>query len=85
MTDKSAPFALLQFPVRRARPPAWSEVADDTALLLELASQLGQRDALALAAIVRRAAEISETEGEEVALAVLDQIEDILKGRVSNA
>jgi hypothetical protein len=85
MTDKSAPFALLQFPVRRARPPVRTEIADDTALLLELASQLGPRDALALAAIVRRAAEISETEGEEVALAVLDQIEDILKGRVSNA
>jgi hypothetical protein len=53
--------------------------------LLEMAHQLGPQDRIALANIIRRANEICESDGEEVALAVLDQIHGILKGRSSDA
>ena len=56
--------------------------ADD---LMEMVAMLSPRDVVALAAIVRRTAEISETEGEEVAIAVLDQIQAILSGRKLDA
>lgn len=56
-----------------------------TADLLTLASQLSPRDLAALAGIVRRAAEISESDGEETAIAVLDQIQGILDGREFDA
>lgn len=54
---------------------------DQTADLLSLAAQLSPRDLAALAGIVRRAAEISERDGEDTAIAVLDQIQSILEGR----
>lgn len=53
--------------------------------LLELAGQLGPRDRLALSHIIRRAAAICETDGEEVALAVIEQIQAILDGRLADA
>ena len=49
--------------------------------LMSLVARLGQRDLAAVLAIVRRASEISETDGEDVAIAVLDQIHGILEGR----
>ncbi len=48
---------------------------------MDMVALLSARDLTALAAIVRRAAEISETEGEDVAIAMIDQIQDILVGR----
>lgn len=53
--------------------------------LMEMVAQLSRRDLAALTAIVRRTAEISETEGEEVAIAVIDQIQGILVGRKLDA
>jgi len=58
-----------------------SELEMQTADLMEMAALLGPRDISALVAIVKRAADISETQGEEMAIAVLDQIDGILKGR----
>ena len=58
-----------------------SELDLQTADLMEMVALLGPRDVSALAAIVRRAAEISENQGEDMALAVLDQIYGILRGR----
>jgi hypothetical protein len=60
-------------------------LAPDAELLLALASQLGPRDLAALSQIVRRTAEICEADGEEVALAVLDQIEAIVRNRPTDA
>jgi hypothetical protein len=57
----------------------------DTAELLRMASLLGPRDRAALSHIIRRAREIYETDGEETALAVLDQIEAILTDRLPDA
>ena len=57
----------------------------ETALFLQLVEQLSVADASALAVIVRRAAEISDEDGEAVALAVLDQIEAILNGEAPHA
>jgi hypothetical protein len=66
-------------------PARMSELDLQTADLMEMAALLGPRDVSALVAIVRRAAEISETEGEDMALAVLDQIDGILRGRSLDA
>lgn len=57
----------------------------DTAELLRMASLLGPRDRAALSHIIRRAGEIYEADGEETALAVLDQIEAILTDRLPHA
>lgn len=72
-------------PVAPQRHPSDMDLEDQTAELLELASLLSPRDMATLSVIVRRAAEISESEGEEVAIAVLDQIHGILEGRASDA
>lgn len=72
-------------PVAPPRHPSDMDLNDQTAELLEMASLLSPRDMATLSVIVRRAAEISESEGEEVAIAVLDQIHGILEGRVSDA
>jgi len=53
--------------------------------LLHLASQLGPRDRVALSHIIRRTVEICESDGEEVALAVIEQIQGILDGRRADA
>jgi hypothetical protein len=53
--------------------------------LMEMVASLSRRDLAALTAIVRRTAEISETEGEDVAIAVIDQIQGILVGRKLDA
>ena len=58
-------------------PTQDSEVLD----LMAMAALLSPRDLAVVAGIVRRAAEISDSEGEEVAIAVLDQIRGILIGR----
>jgi hypothetical protein len=68
--------------VRDAHPAVPDHQAAD---LMEMVAMLSPRDVVALAAIVRRTAEISETEGEEVAIAVLDQIQAILSGRKLDA
>ena len=57
----------------------------DARLLLPMALQLGPRDRVALGHIIKRAGEICDQEGEDTALAVLDQIEAILKGRKAHA
>jgi hypothetical protein len=49
--------------------------------LMAMAALLSAHDLAVVAGIVRRAAEISDSEGEEVAVAVLDQIRGILIGR----
>ncbi len=72
-------------PVAPPRHPSDMDLDDQTAELLELASLLSPRDMATLSVIVRRAAEISESEGEEVAIAVLDQIHGILDGRAPDA
>lgn len=68
--------------LRDEQPPVPDHQAAD---LMEMVALLSPRDVVALAAIVRRTAEISETEGEEVAIAVLDQIQAILAGRKLDA
>lgn len=68
--------------LREVQPPVPDHQAAD---LMEMVALLSPRDVVALAAIVRRTAEISETEGEEVAIAVLDQIQAILAGRKLDA
>jgi hypothetical protein len=81
MSDSKFPFG----PVRTARdvqPPVPDHQAAD---LMAMVAMLSPRDVVALAAIVRRTAEISETEGEEIAIAVLDQIQAILSGRKLDA
>lgn len=81
MTRKIIAFV----PRQRPRATATTPLNHQTADLLRMADRLSQRDLIALAAIVRRAAEISEAEGEESALAVLDQIQGILDGRELDA
>ncbi|WP_340646442.1 hypothetical protein [Phenylobacterium sp.] len=83
MTDFKIPYSFLS--VEPPRQPSEMDLDDQTAELLEMASLLSPRDMATLSVIVRRAAEISESEGEEVAIAVLDQIHGILEGRVSDA
>jgi hypothetical protein len=82
MTD--IPYLRL-VPAAARRKPRSQGLAPDAELLLALASQLGARDLAALSQIVRRTAEICETDGEEVALAVLDQIEAIVRNRPTDA
>jgi hypothetical protein len=53
--------------------------------LMSMVALLSPRDLAALAGIVRRTAEISETEGEDMAIAVIDQIHAILNGRKMDA
>lgn len=60
-------------------------VEAETSQFLKLAEQLSAGDRAALAAIVRRTAEICDDEGEAIALAVLDQIEAILSGEPPHA
>ena len=57
----------------------------EAAEFLDLARRLGPRDAATLSAIVRKTSEICDTDGEESALAVLDQIERILRGDAPDA
>lgn len=64
---------------------AMGRLPSDAAELMRMASQLGPRDLAALSCIIRRAGEICESDGEEVALAVLDQIGAILEDRPSDA
>jgi hypothetical protein len=73
----------LQSTPQAAASPA--TVDPQTADLLALAAQLGPRDLAALTGIVRRAAEISERDGEATAIAVLDRIQGILRGREFDA
>ena len=83
MSDFKMPLSFL--PAGPRQRTAEMELDDQTAELLEMASLLSPRDMATLSVIVRRAAEISESEGEEIAIAVLDQIHGILDGRVSDA
>ena len=80
MSGAKAPFQPFRTPA-----PRLTELEMQTADLMEMVALLGPRDVSALVAIVRRAAEISETQGEEMALAVLDQIHGILEGRSLDA
>jgi hypothetical protein len=73
-------------PIDEAHGEGRTRILDpQTADLMEMVAQLSRRDLAALTAIVRRTAEISETEGEEVAIAVIDQIQGILVGRKLDA
>ena len=83
MSDFKMPLTFL--PEGPPQRTSEMELDDQTAELLEMASLLSPRDMATLSVIVRRAAEISESEGEEVAIAVLDQIHGILDGRLSDA
>jgi hypothetical protein len=64
---------------------ALGRLPPDAAELMRMACQLGPRDLAALSCIIRRAGEICESDGEEVALAVLDQIGAILDDRRPDA
>jgi len=64
---------------------AMGRLPPDAAELMRMASQLGPRDLAALSCIIRRAGEICESDGEEVAMAVLDQIGAILDNRPPDA
>lgn len=75
MSNTKAPAQLLRVSPRA--PVQDPEVVD----LMAMAALLSPHDLAVVAGIVRRAAEISDSEGEEVALAVLDQIRGILIGR----
>lgn len=67
-------------------PPDGAKPMDaDTRQLLHMAGLLGPRDRAALSQIIRRANEICDSDGEETALAVLDQIAAILSGRTADA
>lgn len=57
----------------------------DVAEFLRMAGLLGPRDLAALSQIIRRASEICESDGEETALAVLDQIGAILENQAPDA
>ena len=83
MTDFKIPYAF--GPMVHPLQPGDMELDAQTSELLEMASQLSRRDLATLSAIVRRAAEISDAEGEDVAIAVLDQIHGILVGRLADA
>lgn len=61
------------------------QVDPDAELLFNMASQLGPRDLTALSQIIHRTVQICETEGEEIALAVLDQIMAIVRNRPADA
>lgn len=75
MSDAKLPAPPIR--VSPPRPARDSEVLD----LMAMAALLSPHDLAVVAGIVRRAAEISDSEGEEVAVAVLDQIRGILIGR----
>ncbi len=81
------PRELLQLaPTAAPNPQAAVERLDpDTELLMLMAGHLGPRDLSALCHIVRRTVEICETEGEETALAVLEQISGVLQNRAADA
>jgi len=68
-----------------APPDSPKQMDADTRQLLYMAGLLGPRDRAALSQIIRRANEICDTDGEETALAVLDQIAAILSGRTADA
>ena len=72
-----AKFPVPPFGVSPRLPAQDPETLD----LMAMAALLSPQDLAVVAGIVRRAAEISDSEGEEVAIAVLDQIHGILIGR----
>lgn len=61
------------------------QIDSEAEALLALASQLGPRDLSVLSQVIRRTVHICETEGEEIALAVLDQLMAIVQNRPSDA
>ncbi len=85
MTDSHrAPIQL--FPAKQPRGvAALRELDPDSQQLLSLATQLGPLDLVVISNIIRKASEICDTQGEEVALAVIAQIEGILKNRPADA
>lgn len=77
------PFELLQ----RAHPiPPLSRSLDAEALqLLDMALVLGPRDIQLMVRIIERSKTICESDGEDTALAVLDQILGLLINRPADA
>lgn len=85
MTHSPREFLRL-IPASPASPqPVTARLPPDAEALLGMAGALGPRDLAALSHIIRRTAEICEKDGEETALAVLDQIHAILRNRVADA
>lgn len=70
---------------RLRMPDGEARMEPDTRQMLQMAALLGPRDRVALSHIIRRAGEICDQQGEDVALAVLDRIEAILQGRKADA
>lgn len=85
MTDSfRAPIQLFPSkPTQAAK--ALQQLDPDSQQLLSLASQLGPLDLVVISNIIRKAAEICDSQGEEVALAVIAQIEGILRNRPADA
>lgn len=77
------------FPARssssRREVDSIGQLDPDAAELMRMASLLGPRDLAALSHIIQRASEICERDGEDIALAVLDQIGAILDDRIPDA
>lgn len=84
MTDSPREMLRLVHSAPAIRQPV-ARLDPDAELLLTMAGRLGPRDLAALSHIIRRTAEICETDGEETALAVLGQIEAILQNRPADA
>lgn len=86
MTDTPRELIRLVPPAAHPRGRAVTDrLEPDAELLLTMAGRLGPRDLAVLSQIIRRTAEICDTDGEETALAVLGQIEAILQNRPSDA
>ncbi len=77
------PFELLQ----RARPaPPLPRGLDAQAVqLLEMALRLGPRDVRLMVSVIEQAKTICESDGEDTALAVLDQLQGLLMNRMPDA
>lgn len=68
-----------------APPISEADACPQTEQLLRMADRLGSEDLAILSRIITRTGEICESHGEETALAVLDQIDAILKNRLPDA
>jgi hypothetical protein len=85
MTDSPRELLRLVPAAPVARRSVGYRLEPEAEQLLTMADRLGPRDLAALSHIIRRTVEICETDGEETALAVLDQIEAILQNRAADA
>ena len=77
------PIELLQ--QTRLAPPLPQGLDVQAVQLLELALLLGPRDVRLIVGVIERAKTICESDGEDTALAVLDQLQGLLMNRMPDA